>query len=281
MGLVSPDLGHRSHLRHPGLHRSTARQRVGFLPENPVFYDYLSGDELLIVLRPALRAEPAGRAGAGDDLAGSCRPGRRTASGGATVFEGDGAAARRGAGPGPRPRAGRPRRADVGPRSDRPARRPRPDPVAATTRAGRFCSAATSCRMPRPCAAAWRSSRPAHCRHWAASVNSSSSRCAPGNCCSTAPARRSCAQLRNAGVEVSDLSHGRVAAQLAGSLAPEPFVQMASAAGARVLSLQPVRETLEDVFMRHVEGKRRDGREPGGDDMNGRLVRARRAEHVP
>ena len=35
-------------------------------------------------------------------------------------------------------------------------------------------------------------------------------------------------------------------------------MQMANEQGARVLSMQPVRETLEEVFLKHVEGKRRD-----------------------
>jgi hypothetical protein len=54
------------------------------------------------------------------------------------------------------------------------------------------------------------------------------------------------------------LAAGRIQAHIPGSQAPEPLLQLASAGGARVLALQPVRETLEDVFLKHVEGKRRD-----------------------
>lgn len=64
-------------------------------------------------------------------------------------------------------------------------------------------------------------------------------------------------QLRQDDVVVDALGGGRVHVTLPGRLAPEPVLQTVSGAGARVLSLQPVRETLEDVFLRHVEGKTR------------------------
>lgn len=66
------------------------------------------------------------------------------------------------------------------------------------------------------------------------------------------------ARLREAGATLTVLAAGRIQAHIPGAQAPEPLLQLASAAGARVLSLQPVRETLEDVFLKHVEGKRRD-----------------------
>lgn len=66
------------------------------------------------------------------------------------------------------------------------------------------------------------------------------------------------AQLLSAGANLTDLGAGRVQVQLPGGVAPEPVLQSVSSAGGRVLSLQPVRETLEDVFLKHVEGKRRD-----------------------
>jgi ABC-2 type transport system ATP-binding protein len=65
-------------------------------------------------------------------------------------------------------------------------------------------------------------------------------------------------RLRDAGATLTMLAAGRVQAHVPGSQAPEPLLQLASAAGARVLALQPVRQTLEDVFLQHVEGKRRD-----------------------
>jgi ABC-2 type transport system ATP-binding protein len=66
------------------------------------------------------------------------------------------------------------------------------------------------------------------------------------------------ARLREAGATITSLAAGRIQAHVPGTQAPEPLLHLASAAGARVLSLQPVRETLEDVFLKHVEGKRRD-----------------------
>jgi ABC-2 type transport system ATP-binding protein len=70
-------------------------------------------------------------------------------------------------------------------------------------------------------------------------------------------------QLQTAGATLTELSAGRVQIHLPGSMAPEPLLQLVSAAGGRVLSLQPVRETLEEVFLKHVEGKRRTA--PGGE----------------
>lgn len=65
-------------------------------------------------------------------------------------------------------------------------------------------------------------------------------------------------QLATAGVTLTDLGAGRLQVHLPGAMAPEPILQLVSAGGGRVLSLQPVRETLEEVFLKHVEGKRRD-----------------------
>lgn len=65
------------------------------------------------------------------------------------------------------------------------------------------------------------------------------------------------ARLRESGVTLTDLGTGRVQVHVPGAMAPEPYLQMVSSTGARVLSLQPVRETLEEVFLKHVEGKQR------------------------
>lgn len=65
------------------------------------------------------------------------------------------------------------------------------------------------------------------------------------------------ARLRDSGVTLTDLGNGRVQVHVPGAMAPEPYLQMVGSAGARVLSLQPVRETLEEVFLKHVEGKHR------------------------
>jgi ABC-2 type transport system ATP-binding protein len=66
------------------------------------------------------------------------------------------------------------------------------------------------------------------------------------------------ARLRADGADVTPVGPGRVQVHLAGTRAPEPLLQLVGAASARVLSLQPVRETLEEVFLKHVEGKRRN-----------------------
>ncbi len=66
------------------------------------------------------------------------------------------------------------------------------------------------------------------------------------------------ARLRAEGATVTALAIGRLHVQVPGHQAPEPLLHLAAGAGARVLSLQPVRETLEEVFLKHVEGKRRD-----------------------
>ncbi len=65
-------------------------------------------------------------------------------------------------------------------------------------------------------------------------------------------------RLRADGAAVTTVGPGRVQVHLDGSREPEPLLRAAGAAGARVLSLQPVRQTLEEVFLEHVEGKRRD-----------------------
>jgi ABC-2 type transport system ATP-binding protein len=64
-------------------------------------------------------------------------------------------------------------------------------------------------------------------------------------------------RLQQEEVSVTRLGGDRVQVHVPGSRAPESILQLTSAHGARVLSLQPVRETLEDVFLKHVEGKRR------------------------
>ena len=70
-------------------------------------------------------------------------------------------------------------------------------------------------------------------------------------------------RLHAAGAETTTLGGGRVQASVPGDRAPEPLLQLVGAAGGRVFSMQPVRETLEDVFLKHVEGKRRDERGQG------------------
>jgi ABC-2 type transport system ATP-binding protein len=65
-------------------------------------------------------------------------------------------------------------------------------------------------------------------------------------------------RLQETGAMLTSLGGDRVQAHLPGTVAPESLLQDLAARGVRVLSLQPVRETLEDVFLKYVEGKRRD-----------------------
>ena len=129
-------------------------QRLGFLPENPTFYDHLTAEELLDVLRRPVRLSGRGRAARARRACSIGRPRRRSAPAAAAVLEGHGAARRPGAGARQRSGARHSRRADVGPRSDRPPRSARADPPACATKAARCSSARTSCRTPSCCAAA-------------------------------------------------------------------------------------------------------------------------------
>jgi ABC-2 type transport system ATP-binding protein len=49
MGLIFPTAGSATILGRPASDRE-AKRRLGFLPENPYFYDYLSGEELLLLM---------------------------------------------------------------------------------------------------------------------------------------------------------------------------------------------------------------------------------------
>ena len=158
MQLVYPTSGTASILGRP-LGDLEMKRRIGYLPENPYFYDYLTAEELLTYFAGLFGYRGADRADAGGAAARRGRPRRRAAPPAAQVLEGDDPARRPGPGAGQRPRGRLPRRADVGPRPARPPRRPRPDPAAARRRAGPCSSARTSCPTPRRSAAgspSWR-----------------------------------------------------------------------------------------------------------------------------
>ena len=59
-------------------------------------------------------------------------------------------------------------------------------------------------------------------------------------------------RLLDEDVSVTRLGGDRVQVHVPGSRAPESILQLTSAHGARVLSLQPVRETLEDFFVQRI-----------------------------
>ena len=58
MQLIFPTSGRAEILGQP-VGDVAIRQRIGYLPENPYFYDYLTAEELLDVLRAALRLRRA------------------------------------------------------------------------------------------------------------------------------------------------------------------------------------------------------------------------------
>ncbi len=157
MQLVYPTSGTASILGRP-LGDLEMKRRIGYLPENPYFYDYLTAEELLTYFAGLFGYKGADRTkrvarlldevGLGAERRLQLRKfskGMIQRVGLAQTLIND-------------PEVDLPRRADVGPRSARPPRRPRPDPAAAGRRAAPSSSARTSCRTPRRCAAGSRSS---------------------------------------------------------------------------------------------------------------------------
>ena len=51
---------------------------------------------------------------------------------------------------------------------------------------------------------------------------------------------------------ITALAHGRYTIELAPDASPERFVHELAASGAQVVSLNPLRETLEDYFVQSV-----------------------------
>jgi hypothetical protein len=52
--------------------------------------------------------------------------------------------------------------------------------------------------------------------------------------------------------KVTEIGFGRYALELPGSNAPDRLLAGLTAAGGKLVSLNPIRETLEDFFVRHV-----------------------------
>ena len=123
MQLIFPTSGRAEILGQPVGHVAT-RQRIGYLPENPYFYDYLTAEELLDYFAQLFGYSAADRAKRVSALARSRRHRRRAPAAAAEVLEGDGAARRHCAGAHQRSRGGLSRRADVGSRPARAPRRP-------------------------------------------------------------------------------------------------------------------------------------------------------------
>jgi ABC-2 type transport system ATP-binding protein len=64
------------------------------------------------------------------------------------------------------------------------------------------------------------------------------------------------ALLRDTASAVTRLPNGRCEVQLPAGAAPERVMAQLAAAGARLVSMNPVRQTLEDVFVQHVAAPR-------------------------
>ena len=153
MQLIFPTSGRAEILGQPVGDVAT-RRRIGYLPENPYFYDYLTAEELLDYFAQLFGYAAADRATRVAAPARRGRHRRRAPAAAAQVLEGHDAARRHRAGADQRSRGRLPRRADVGPRSARPPRRPRADPASCATRGARCSSARTSWPTPRRSAAA-------------------------------------------------------------------------------------------------------------------------------
>ena len=100
MGLIFPTAGRPASSASRSA-TSAMRRRIGFLPENPYFYDYLTAEELLTLLRE-LSGLRGADARAAWRRARRSRDRRRAAHAAALLFEGHDSARRRGAGAGRR-----------------------------------------------------------------------------------------------------------------------------------------------------------------------------------
>ena len=142
MQLVFPTAGRAEILGRP-LGDLAVKRRIGYLPENPYFYDYLTAEELLTYFGALFGYDAAERRRRAGRLLDEVGIGARTAAAAPQVFERHAAARRHRAGAPQRSRARDFRRADVRPRSAGPPRRPRAHPAACATAGARSSSART------------------------------------------------------------------------------------------------------------------------------------------
>ena len=264
MGLIRPSAGAASILGHD-VSETGFRRHVGFLPENPYFYDFLTGREILALLRPALgRAARRLRARVDTLLdVGGARVRRRRAP--AHLLEGHAAAHRHRTGAGARSERGLPRRADERPRPDRTQGGPRPDPAAPLGgqdrlhehahplrrgdglrprrdhRAGTDPVRGRDARVP----GRRRAARPTSC--WRASRRRSRLR-------SKSSSRRGCAGWTTGSSSASRRS------------SVNPLLHAAIAAGAEVVSVTPHRMSLESIFLSAVAADRARAKGAGGEE---------------
>jgi ABC-2 type transport system ATP-binding protein len=259
MQLLYPTSGTARILGRPVGDRSV-KQRIGFLPENPYFYDHLTAEELLSYFARAVR--PA-RAGCGASRVGGARRSGhrvRAAAAPAPVLEGDDPAGGSGAGPAERARGRLPRRAHVGPRSAGPPRRA-PD-HAAPARSwlhGVLLVAHPVGRggplqprgHPRP-GTAGRAGRLSEIlafelRGWELVVANLSDEL------------RATIAPRVRGIVA--VAHGRFTIDLPAEESPDRFILELGRGGAQIISLNPLRETLEDYFVQSVGAAESRGRD--------------------
>ena len=171
----------------------------------------------------------------------------------AVVLEGHDPARRHRPGAPQRARGRVPRRADVGPRPARPPRRARSSCCGCATAAARCSSARTSCRTPRAlCSQVAVIAQGRLAAGGPALGHHRRSTCAAGNSCVDAVSPALLAWLR-ARARARDLAQRwPLHRSICRRAAPERCWRIWRPAGARVVSLNPVRQTLEDYFVSHV-----------------------------
>ena len=264
MQLVFPTSGRAEMLGRP-LGDLSVKRRIGYLPENPYFYDHLTAEELLAYFAGLFgyprrerrsRAEPSARRG---------RHRRRAAAAAAQVLEGHAAARRHRAGAHQRSRARDLRRADVGPRSARPPRRPRADPAAARSRLHGLLQLARLERrrgalQPRgdPRQGPPGGVRPAH-RHARVPGAAAGSWSSPASSdgAHRLARRRACAAPCGSATTATRST-------CRSSRRPSGCSRELTAAGAQLVSLNPIRQTLEDFFVEQVTMPERARRPTAG-----------------
>ncbi len=120
--------------------------------------------------------------------------------------------------------------------------------------AARCFSVRTCWPMRRPSAAVWPSWPEGGWPRWANSPTWLHSKCAGGSSWSRASALQHSSMPGGAArlVRVTSLGEERYALELPLSVAPDQVLTSLTARGARLVSLNPIRETLEDFFVRQV-----------------------------
>ena len=192
---------------------------------------------------------------------------RRAAAAAAAVLEGDAAAGRHRAGADQRPRAGHPRRADVGARSARPPRRARSSSCGcAISGCTVFFSSHVLSDAEALCSrVAILAARPAGGRRPAERARGASRRAGWELVVADARRRAAGAAPRRGSLRAMRIGARTLRARAAARRRrPNGSLADLAAAGARLVSLNPIRDTLEDFFVQQVSGARRARRPAAG-----------------